>query len=88
MAGELRFSSFLSAARSDNLVPRRVPHDDGQGVEIRAVHVVAAAGGVHIAVGFEGEFLQEPDEGRRTGSCGRACAFGWACVLGWARGFG
>ena len=46
---------------------RGVLHDHGQRVEVRAVHVVAAAGGIHVAVGFKGELLEQPDQRRRAG---------------------
>ncbi|MCE3293853.1 MAG: hypothetical protein K0Q84_2790, partial [Arthrobacter sp.] len=30
-------------------------------------HVVPPAGGIHIPVGLEREFLKQPDQGRRAG---------------------
>jgi hypothetical protein len=37
-------------------------HDHCQGVEVSPVHVVPAAGGVYIVVGFQGEVLKEPHQ--------------------------
>ena len=65
VAGELRFSSLRSTP-GVTTAPGGVAHDDGQRIQVGPVHVVPAAGGVHVAVGFEGELLEEPDQ-RRAG---------------------
>ena len=37
-------------------------HDDGEGVQVRPVHVVPAACRIHLAVGLKGEVLEQADQ--------------------------